>query len=302
MHDIKYLVLIYLVLAMITSPVLATTEQIDREIQYSPYPKYFAPTQNKCEPILLNSLTSDYKDKINIVVIGYGFSSDFIAKYEASQKFSISMGLFFRTQPLSSRRYDFNIWYHNMIGINPDNWDAPSKYISAAKECPANIVIVLSAADIRSLTSVGYTTYVAAYNDNNIVLHELGGHAVGGLIDEYGYTGQQIKPINCDDNPTCLKFQSIPGYNSSGCTLGCSGIYNYRSKLSTTMKNPADTDFGIVNRYIINKRIDYMLQANIKPIVPPNSPNTLQLFQNAVASLLNNLKEWICINTGQWCI
>ena len=280
---------------------------LDDEIITSQYPEFYASLTNSCEPLIVNSQNQNYGDRINIVVFGYGFPDEVAAKSEVIRMLGTYNSMFFKVAPFDMRRNAFNVWYHKQIGVDTNAWNMQSGYTYSGRQCPVDIVVIISKsfATTRKFTIQGSTTIVVTNTNDNQFIHELGGHAVGGLEDEYlGLTNDiGISKMNCDLDSLCSKFKNIPGYNQNWCTLWCNGKNTYRPQVSSVMWSPTTTtDFGIVNTYIINKRIDRMAPG-IMPLETISQPtqDIIGSLNDIIADLYNSIRNYICMTLNIWC-
>lgn len=249
--------LIVVISIIITSNDSMVGIPLDKEIEKSPIFDLSIPDNNICEPLLLSS--DIYNEKINIVVFGHGYED------YSSMKIIVINGLFddeksmFATDPFKNRKDDFNIWLYPEIVTYSVDKRIIDKYTSKSKDCPVNYVLVISSQRVQS--SAGCYLRFSMTNSNPYTIkHELGGHVIGCLSDEYAkLTIPTSNFPNCDVSPICDKFE---GLDISGCYLGCNNKTMYRSEYESVMRKSSAPSFGDVNEYIINKRMDLQLERN----------------------------------------
>lgn len=107
--------------------------------------------------------------------------------------------------------------------------------LQQASSVPYDKVYVLYNGPYAGYAYVGATlSYGTTATDKSLsvkqglFIHELGGHALGGLMDEfsYGTTGVPYAP-NCSDSPSCPSWSAIPG-------LGCFSVCGYTNLFRAT--------------------------------------------------------------------
>lgn len=97
-----------------------------------------------------------------------------------------------------------------------------------------------------------------------LFIHEMAGHALGGLMDEYSYgtTGASYAP-NCTDFPSCPSWNSITGL---GCFLTCGFTNLYRPTDNGSVMNTAllngTLNFDAFSTQIVNGKLATFLGAS----------------------------------------
>ena len=225
---------------------------------------------NYCEPFRISTKPGK---KVEIVFIGVDYSSISQMKFDLNRYLFSDSRSMFTKEPFKSRIDDFNIWIYPEI-MPKENY---TLYIGNARGLLSNSLVkgadancthnYIFAFTSNSLSNRGQVVAIGGYfgmGSGSSIAHEVGGHMVGYLADEYSpntpvfYTNY---PLNCDKYSTCSKFSMFPSVE--GCFKGCSQTDNYRTSELSIMKSIYANGFGKVNEYIINKRIDKLIGTNI---------------------------------------
>ncbi len=108
-----------------------------------------------------------------------------------------------------------------------------------------------------------------------LFIHELAGHALGGLMDEYSYgtTGASYAP-NCSNFPSCPSWNTITGL---GCFTSCGFTNLYRATDNGSVMNTAllsgTLNFDAFSTQIVNGKLASFLGASpLTATLPPPIP------------------------------
>ncbi|MEK6934726.1 MAG: hypothetical protein AABW46_02500 [Nanoarchaeota archaeon] len=209
--------------------------------------------------------------RINIVITGEGFNSN-----EEKEEFvnlakkAIRDGIF-RNEVMLSNVYKFNIYLLDpdknlgcepgYSGIERALYCDLGKIKKAVTECPNDFVLVLvnSEKDGASYVSNIAMSTSGAF-DVEVIEHELIGHAVGDLRDEYwddSYYGvRDILPErNCYVSSSCIPWcDGNECLDDTGCYNGCMRSNWYRPHSNSFMRS-VGKEIGSYNERLICERI-----------------------------------------------
>ncbi|MEK7226046.1 MAG: M64 family metallopeptidase, partial [Bacteroidota bacterium] len=108
-----------------------------------------------------------------------------------------------------------------------------------------------------------------------LFIHELVGHALGGLMDEYSYgtTGASYAP-NCSPSSSCPSWSSILGL---GCFSTCGFTNLYRATDNSSVMNTAllsgTLTFDSFSKHVVNgKLLSFLGASPPTPTLPPPVP------------------------------
>ncbi|MBI2499767.1 hypothetical protein HYV88_05985 [Candidatus Woesearchaeota archaeon] len=233
--------------------------------------KYLAHKLNpSLEPIPFSPDLSLCK-RINIVITGQGFNS-----YEEKNNFrkladeAILNGVF-RNDLLVSNAFRFNFYLldpendfscvNNYLNIERALYCDYSKIINSISKCPNDFVLVLvnSNEDAGSTSGTISATTLGGF-DPGVIEHELIGHGIGDLRDEYVDDDyfkifEEKAERNCYENnnckPWCKNGECIVG---TSCIKGCELSDWYRPHENSFMKI-SGKEIGKYNEILICKRI-----------------------------------------------
>ena len=239
---------------------------LEKEIDL--YPTFYKEvSDNKCIPFVVQPKAAN--KKVNIVVIGYEQATLDDLKGDVNSTFFRQSLSLFNLEPFKSRQNDFNIWIYPSIiphVSNTDYVDTTTQFYDARRSCTAHAFIILGKYISRS-SSGGGTNYRVAISraTTDSVAHELGGHTIGMLADEYAditakRLGRNItfavySKLNCDNSSACSKFSQV---NIEGCFEGCHNYPGwYRTSSSSIMRSGGS--FNKAQQFIINRRIDNLI-------------------------------------------
>lgn len=118
-------------------------------------------------------------------------------------------------------------------------------------------------------------TGMATTVKQGLFIHELAGHTLGGLMDEYSYgtTGASYAP-NCSDSSSCPAWNTITGL---GCFSSCGFTNLYRATDNASVMNTAFLN-GIINfdafstQVVAGKLVSYFNVSPPTTTIPPPQP------------------------------
>lgn len=251
---------------------------------------------NNCTPLYV---TGDSQYRADIVIVGHGWAQSDLGDFYTDTKF-IADYLF--TYPAySNYSRMFNIWYVNQsadLGCSFPGGGNPSCDYSAsmalASQCPYDKVYVFINDSLyggSSSTTIAYGSRHPTLKEETFV-HEIGGHAMGELMDEYSYGGTgnlYFSGANCataaeanwvDNAIPCTKWENV---SNTGCYLNCSYINLYRPSSTSIMRSTASKYFNGPSQNQIAKVADKW--ANLTSDYNPKTPQTLESYENASLSI-----------------
>lgn len=280
----------------------ANAKIVDTEIDNSKYQDYWQPkTGNQCYPLMVaDNDPTKYYTKINVVVFPYSQTQS----YETLKPKILSLfEQVFELEPFKTRKNEFNIWLHQPeeMQANPFTNEAKNYYLEKAKDCPKNYVVIMMPEEellVPSSRSIYYGIAVVKTRYTALA-HEFGG-LIGFMHDEFLYGNPEVQisqPINCDTSPVCEKFSDFE--QLKGCFSGCTRADLYKTDLFSILAGNGYGDYGIVDEYIINRRIDNQLQKNREYVNAPFPP--VRDFSLLFQQVLDNIKDWLCQHLGIFC-
>ena len=266
----------------------------EQTIDDSPLSTYYEPVINMCEGLLLSQ--TNYRNAVNIVVIGSAFDSYEQFKSMTKTLFFDDTYSFFNIEPMKQRKDSFNVWLH------PSNISLFDVY-KISKDCPLNYILHLKNYDGYSY-ALGTLTIVNTGNTDDksfvsstlswTVSHELL-HIIGDFDDEYadltnyGYAAG-FHGITCSNNYNCSEFAGVPGVTSTDCFEGCNYYKNskvpdrvstYRTSSSSIMRS-VYSKLNPLQKFVMNRRIDLQIAYNKDPSKRPLLPSYIRKFGNGI--------------------
>lgn len=133
-------------------------------------------------------------------------------------------------------------------------------------------------------TGYAYIGGVLSYGSNSLdqnlavkqglFIHEMAGHSLGGLMDEYSYgtSGLSYAP-NCSISPSCPSWISIPGLSCFN-TCGYTNLYRAtdNSVMNTSYFRGLLTFDGFSTQIVLGKLSEYLKNLTSTATIPPVSP------------------------------
>lgn len=313
-------------------PIIDLRTNWEQQIDASGYSGHNEARVNKCLPYVYDG--DLYANSVNIVVFGYG--------YPTMQAFDNSMytvlfnssTAFFNTEPFKTRRADINIWTYpaqlksidmSTIGALPQSLAFP-EVRDAMANCTVDYMMILDNSG-KYTAHLGYTPngkgqmFATAYlrtSSGYLMSHELGGHGIGTLADQYftptktaaatlttfkGATQSILawnNEIQCDNNSICSRFNDI----QNQCVPGCSGFKDlYRASTESIMGVPSGMtptanaySFNEVEKFIIDRRISSIIAHSKSNSIGARYPSSIP-----VSPLPRTCLDFGCSSTSLIC-
>jgi len=227
------------------------------------------PNTNKCSPL---KTPVNERQAINIVVVTSGFNVA-TRNDQVTNAFYTHPNSMFNLEPYKSRESEFNLWVYpeqipntilNQHRVN-DQLDLLNieQIGDAELNCPNNYIVILSSASRGGWTERPIIVTVFSFSSErraSTTSHELGGHLIGWLNDEY--VGEFASHgFLCSNNPDCSRYAGI---EIEGCFQGCAQDRFYRTSENSIMRSGLNqTTFNTVSQFIINRRIDIQIAQNM---------------------------------------
>ncbi len=221
--------------------------------------------------------------KFNIAIIGDNYGTN-TALFQSDVQ-SIISGML-AIEPFTTNKA--NIAFYSQLStvsicVPVTGWPSIScdntKALQQASTVPYDKVYVLFNGPY---TGYAYIGGVLAYGTNStdkssdvkqgLFIHELAGHALGGLMDEYSYgtTGTSYAP-NCSSDQTCTSWSGIIGL---GCFASCGYTNLYRATNNNSVMNTAFLsgimNFDTYSTQIVNQKLYPFLQI-VQPSATPTA-------------------------------
>ncbi len=219
----------------------------------------------------LKSLDLNECKKINIVITGQGFINEQEkGEFTDLAREAIIEG-FFKNDVISSNAFRFNFYLldpsndfncaTNCLGIDRALCCDNTKIINKVSECPNDFVYVFVNSNKDAGSSTGVISMSTSFNfDPGVVEHELIGHGVGDLrdeyVDEYFRTIGEKPERNCYGDKSCRAWckSSDDCIIGTGCFEGCELSEWYRPHRTSFMK-VSGREIGRYNEILICERI-----------------------------------------------
>lgn len=115
-------------------------------------------------------------------------------------------------------------------------------------------------------------------------LHELGGHSIGNLSDEYQLSMTEFQMVNCSTTAT-MPASWVGLVAPADYTKGCNFPNYYRSSANSLMNIITDTYFNVISQRALNQRLDFYA-APFTNGVAPTSEITSPTSSSTVSGLI----------------
>lgn len=220
------------------------------------------------------SATSTSSTTLDIALIGDDYTASDMPKFYTDANRMITQ--FLAVEPFKSRAEQ--IMFHYVENTDDLQCVYDGRLILCNRTLTGQLMTSAGVPYDKALIIVNNSNYGGAGDDPIaatysgtfgplIGLHELGGHSVGNLSDEYQLSMTEFNMVNCSPSST-MPASWVGLVAPADYTQGCNFPNYYRASQNSLMNIITDTYFNVISQRAVNERLDFYAGPYTNTIAP----------------------------------